>query len=81
MRIENLDLAIKEICPIDGINSNGEISFKPNATPEQKKAAAEMMSLNLPTLNFSEQILPQTLVQQILASPADLEALKKALGL
>lgn len=39
MRIEKLHAAIAEICPIHGVNSNREISFKDEASPSQIEAA------------------------------------------
>ncbi len=50
MTIDALDQLIKTVCPIDGINSNGVLWFKPDATDEQKAAAQALMDANLPSL-------------------------------
>lgn len=47
MRIEELNDSIVEVCPIDGINSDGVIWFKPEATDEQKIAAQTIMEQNI----------------------------------
>lgn len=39
MNITFIDSQIKAICPIDGLDSDGNISFRPEATDEQKAAA------------------------------------------
>jgi hypothetical protein len=47
MKIHELNDMIQEVCPIDGINSDGVIWFKPEATDEQKVAAQALMDENL----------------------------------
>lgn len=37
--IAALDASLKAVCPIDGVNSAGHISFKPEATIAQREAA------------------------------------------
>lgn len=39
MKIWELDEAIKVVCPIDGVNWNKVIWFKPEATEDQRAAA------------------------------------------
>ena len=50
MNLYQIDEAIKAVCPIDGINSEGVIWFKPEATDEQKAAAQAIMDAELPNL-------------------------------
>lgn len=50
MLIDQLDAKIKEVCPIDGIDSKGAIWFAPHATADQRAAAAALMAQELPTL-------------------------------
>jgi len=47
MKIGELNDIIQAVCPIIGINSNGEIWFKPEATDEQKAAAQSLMDQHL----------------------------------
>ena len=54
MKLYQLAEMIAKVCPIDGINSNGVISFKPEATPEQRAAAQSMMDSNLAKLSLPE---------------------------
>lgn len=53
MKLHELDALIKAVCPIDGISSNGEIAFRPEATPEQRAAAQALMDEHLPALDLS----------------------------
>ena len=53
MKIYELDEAIRAICPIDGINSDGVIWFKPEATKDEKAQAEKIMVENLPTLDLN----------------------------
>jgi hypothetical protein len=50
MNIGQLDQLIKAVAPIDGINTNGVIWFKPEATDEQKAAAQALMDEHLPNI-------------------------------
>ena len=50
MNLPDLDTLIRTVAPIDGINSDGAIWFKPEATDEQKAAAQAIMDANLPNL-------------------------------
>lgn len=50
MKLYELDQLIKTVCPIDGIDSNGGICFKPEATEEQKAAAQELMDEHIGSL-------------------------------
>ena len=47
MKLYELDQLIQAICPIDGINSDGVIWFKPEATDEQKADAQALMDQHL----------------------------------
>lgn len=51
MNIEDLDNLIKTVCPIDGVNSDGVVFFKAEATGEQRSAAQKIMDENLPLLD------------------------------
>lgn len=42
MNAKKLHTAIAAVCPIDGVNSNRVITFKPEATDQQRKAAQEI---------------------------------------
>ena len=42
--IQILDAAIKAVCPIHGVNSEMEISFKDEATPKQIQSAQAVLS-------------------------------------
>lgn len=50
MKLQEIDTLIKAVCPIEGVNSNGVIWFKPEATPEQKAAAQALIDEHLPQL-------------------------------
>lgn len=50
MKISELDVLVRAVCPIDGINSGGVISFRQEATVGQRSAAQALMDANLPTL-------------------------------
>jgi hypothetical protein len=50
MKIEELDQLIKTVAPIYGINSDGVIWFRPEATDEQSAAAQALMDEHLPSL-------------------------------
>lgn len=45
MKIRYLDAAIQAVCPIHGVDSNGIISFKGEATVEQRAAAQALVDL------------------------------------
>lgn len=47
MKLFELDELIKSVCPIDGINSDGEIWFSDTATEEQKAEARDLIINNL----------------------------------
>lgn len=47
MKLSELSQSIAAVCPIDGINSDGVIWFKPDATDEQKAAAQALMDTHL----------------------------------
>jgi hypothetical protein len=50
MKLYELDGLIKTVAPIDGINSDGVIWFKPEAADEQKAAAQALMDAHLAEL-------------------------------
>lgn len=47
MKINELHELIATVCPIEGINTNGDIVFLPEATDVQKIAAQEIMAAHL----------------------------------
>lgn len=47
MKLHELDILIKAVAPIYGINSWGAIWFLPEATPAQKAAAQALMDEHL----------------------------------
>lgn len=53
MKLYELDQLIQAVCPIDGINSNGEIWFKLEATDAQKAQALALMAQHLPALDLT----------------------------
>ncbi len=60
MTLAELNDAIAAVCPIDGVNSDGVIWFKPEATDAQKQAAQSIIS-NPPVFNY----LPQEALAQL----------------
>ena len=52
MKLYALYELVAAVCPIDGINSNGLIWFKPEATEAQKAQAQQIMDQYLPTLTL-----------------------------
>ena len=50
MTLHELDELIKSLCPIDGLNSNGEIAFTEEATDSQRQAALALVTEHLPQL-------------------------------
>lgn len=44
MTLAQLNDQIAAVCPIDGINSDGVIWFKPEATDDQRKSAQALMN-------------------------------------
>jgi len=47
MKLHELDQLIKAVCPIEGVNTEGVIWFLPEATPEQRAAAQQLMDEHL----------------------------------
>ena len=47
MKLWELDQLIKAVCPIEGVNTEGVIWFLPEATPEQRAAAQQLMDEHL----------------------------------
>jgi len=71
MTIEKLDAAIKEVCPIDGVDSDRVISFKPEATLEQKTAAQSIAN----EWDFAEAVTIEVLTEVVQAH-LDAQAVK-----
>jgi len=75
VNIEKLDAELKAVCPIDGVNSNGKISFKDEATTAQKEAAANVLK------SFDDVLMPtppptkEDLLVQLQALTAQINAL------
>lgn len=68
MKIEELNDAILAVCPIDGLNADGIVWFKPEATEDQKQAAKALMEANLQKLNT--KTVNEVLLAQIVALEA-----------
>lgn len=51
MKLHEIDEAIKTVCPIEGVNSQGVIWYAPEATPEQREAAEALMAQMLSQLD------------------------------
>jgi len=47
MKLHELDELIRTVCPIDGINTDGVIWFRAEATEAQKADAIELMAQHL----------------------------------
>lgn len=43
MKISDIHLQISLICPINGVNSNGEIDFKEEATAPERDSARDLI--------------------------------------
>lgn len=52
MKLDQLHTLVAAVCPIDGIDSSGTVSFKPEATEEERSAALSVMAQNLPSLTL-----------------------------
>jgi hypothetical protein len=50
MKIDELTLLVAKVCPIDGMNSNGVIFYKPSATDAERTLAQSLVAAHLPTL-------------------------------
>ena len=63
MRLYKLDTAIRAVCPIDGVNSAGVISFSTTATEKQKVAAQAISDawLNDPSIEDNDETEEQIL--------------------
>lgn len=68
MKLAEINSLVEAVCPIHGINSNGDISFKDEATASQKSAAKKMLEDNMSLLGMDSPT--DVLRQQI----KDLEA-------
>lgn len=55
MKLHDLDQLIRAVCPIDGIDSNGNITFKPEAAQPQRDAAEALMAQHLGSINDIEE--------------------------
>lgn len=54
--IAEIDKKLRTVCPIDGVNSNGIISFGQEATEEQKAAATEILQKLIANDSILKQI-------------------------
>ena len=76
INIEKLDSEIKKVCPIHGVDSEGKISFKDEATVSEKEAAANVVA------NFNDVPTPpsnptkEQLMAQLTALSAQIQALE-----
>lgn len=52
MKLYKLDKLIQSVCPIDGINSDGAIFYRSEATSQQRAEAAALMAQYLPSLTL-----------------------------
>lgn len=81
MLIQELDQLIKQVCPIDGLNSSGTIWFKQEATEEQKQAAIALYNLHKDSLIFTPPEVveedPIERVKAFLAANPDIATLIK----
>lgn len=50
MKLWELDEMIRALCPIDGIDSDGVISFRADATDAQRADAEALMAVHLADL-------------------------------
>ncbi len=50
MKLWELDELVRAMCPIHGLNSQGVISFKNEATSEQREAATALVAARLAEL-------------------------------
>ena len=66
--IKALDVAIRVVCPIHGVNSNKEISFKEEATPQQRDQAQTIANGWILTITDPEDDAKQ---QAIIDAKAD----------
>lgn len=55
MKLNELDALIKAVCPIDGIDSSGVITFAASATAPQIAAAQAVFDANWPINGVSDQ--------------------------
>ena len=53
MKLYELNSVIAAVAPVEGINSDGAIWFRPEATDEQKAAAQALMDQHLPDLDLA----------------------------
>lgn len=74
MKIAEIHNLVAAVCPIEGINSEGVISFAETATVEQQAAAQAVMDANLPTLD-APSTLAQLRVSRVKEIDADTDAL------
>ena len=74
MRLHKLDEAIRAICPIDGLDSNGNISFKDEATTQQRADAQALVAatpIDTPADLATEVAENDAINQLLLNSKAD----------
>lgn len=72
MNIAKLDALIKQVAPIDGVNSDGVVSFKPEATKDEIAAALAIVAEQLPLLSSTAEAAPKgkTLEERVAALEA-----------
>lgn len=72
MNIAKLDAMIKEVAPIDGVNSDGVVSFRPEATKDEIAAALAVVAEQLPLLSDAVEVPAQgkTLEERVSALEA-----------
>lgn len=68
MRLAEIDAEIRELCPIDGVDSGGGIAFTAEATDKQRDAAKSKMAELLPSLELGpEPPSPLTATEKLAA--------------
>lgn len=82
MNINDLHSRIAAVCPIHGVDSNGNISFKAEATPEQRQAAADVVANYDPAAVEAERLTKlAALDSRMIATVNDLNATYPGLDL
>jgi hypothetical protein len=54
MKLWELSEMIAAVCPVDGINSDGVIFYKPEVTPTQQSAAEALMVAHIASVDTSQ---------------------------
>lgn len=74
MNVLNLHNVIAAVCPIHGVDSNGEISFRDEATPEQRLAAMNAVA------NYDEAAINAERLDKLAAMQTRLETTVNAMN-